>query len=127
MRPVIKILCLVLALLWVPLTKHCALEAAGILAPQCSQTCSDGEACDGDACTQFENASYKLGTTLLKVPAPALLACARAIWIGPTPLEIASLEIIPPDAAEHPRGWVASWQFVRRAAPPSRAPSSMMA
>lgn len=127
MRRLLPLLSLLLLATWLPATEHCALEAAGLLA----ETCPDGCAATPggkDGCDTVENGGYKLSGDTLKVPAPDLFICAcNFCWIQ---IQLdATRELVPPSGAlyERPHDWVASWQFVRRAAPPSRAPTLLCA
>ena len=127
MRRLLPLLSLLLLATWLPATEHCALEAAGFLA----ETCPDGCAAtpgEKDSCDTVENGAYKLSGDTLKVPAPDLFTCAcNFCWIQ---IQLdAKRELVPPSGAlfERPHDWVSSWQFVRRAAPPSRAPTLLCA
>jgi len=119
----------VLAFLWVPMTQHCQLEALGVIEKTCTApTGNDGHSCAGDACNELENGGFKPSSdSLTNVPAPQLLACACAICLNLAPLNAAVAEVPSSSAAESPLDWVPSWQFIRRAALPSRAPSLMVA
>lgn len=127
MRRLRSIFYILLTLLWVPLTQHCGWEALGLVAKTCTAVvCSDVRPCAGDACKEMENGSYKSSSDGIKASAPQLLAVAGAC------LNLASVNPIvaqppPPSAVERPFDWVPSWQFVRRAAPPARAPALIAA
>lgn len=119
-----QLLCFLLALAWVPLTQHCGLEALGVLATHCSDAAStDSHGCAGDGCKQVENGGYKPSSGSIKVPAPQLLVCACALCLNLGPLNFPVLETAAAPSGGRPFDWVPSWLFVRRAAPPSRAPS----
>jgi len=125
-----KILCVILAIGWLPVTQHCRLEAMGVALMQCEHAGSanaDSDSCARDGCSALEGGSYKLTTAKLSVPAPTLLEPIFIILV-PTALkvEVAKVEFAPEERAR-PLNWVPSWQFVRRAAPPSRAPSVSLA
>ena len=70
----------------------------------------------------------KLSGDTLKVPAPDLFVCVCQLCLHQIQLD-ATRELVPSSAALYarPRDWVPSWQFVRRAAPPSRAPTLLCA
>ncbi len=127
MRRLLPFLSLLLLATWLPATEHCALEAAGVLSNTCSDGCSDkpGQA---DGCDTVENGAYKLSGDTLKVPAPDLFACVCHLCLHQIQSD-ATCELVPAFGALHerPRDWVPSWQFVRRAAPPSRAPTLLCA
>jgi hypothetical protein len=127
MRRLLPLLSLLLLATWLPATEHCALEAAGLLA----ETCADGCAANPDAkdgCDTVENGAYKLSGDTLKVPVPDLFVCACRLCLHQIQLD-ATRELVPPPGAlfERPTDWVSTWQFVRRAAPPSRAPTLLCA
>lgn len=121
-------LCFLLALAWVPVTQHCELEAIGLIANQCdSITHAEGHSCVGDACNQLESGAYKPTNGSLKAPSPVLMACACVMCSGivaviPPAVELPSRIIVEPPPELRP-----TWRFVRRAAPLSRAPSSIQA
>lgn len=105
--------------LWAAAEDHCNLEAAGLMPSQCAADCGKGTTKD-DGCEMIENAQYKNTLDHLKVPPPQLLLClialAPAIQVeAPTPLE--------PARYAEPETLARTWQFVERAAPPSRAPA----
>src|SRR5262245_44978411 len=75
---------LTLVALWLPVTLHCRLEAAGFyemdeccVAEQASDECSD------DACPTVEDALYKESTQVLKVIAPDLSTCVVCLELPP--------------------------------------------
>lgn len=117
-----KSFCLLLAILWVPMTQHCLLEAAegsGVL--QCDHSTTGS--CTHDGCRIIEEGSYKTDSGSVKLPPPSILTLACLYWIVSAP----ELEFRDPRIADEelsrPLNWVPAWQFVRRAAPPARAPS----
>lgn len=123
-----QMLYVLLAFLWVPLTQHCELEALGFIEKTCAPVASnEGHSCGGDSCNELENGGYKPSSDGIKVAAPHLLAFACAIRLNLAPVDptVAEISLLP--TAESPLDWVPSWQFVRRAAPPSRAPSLIVA
>lgn len=127
MRRLLPLLSLLLLATWLPATEHCALEAAGVFA----QTCPDGCSSTSDekvGCDTVENGDYKLSGETLRVPAPDLFVCVCHLCLQQIQLD-ATRELVPPSGAlfERPHDWVSSWQFVRRAAPPSRAPTLLCA
>lgn len=119
---------LLLVAFWLPATQHCAMEATGLFAQTCSDNCATGASGARDGCGTVESGAYKPSVDTLKVPTPALLACASylhsflvSLAAAPTPV------ILPAESFDRPRDWVSTWQFVRRAAPPSRAPTFLCA
>lgn len=93
-------------------------------------TCEDEQgACDStsgaaDGCKTVENASYKKATQVLKVPAPNLAECVCFVCYH-VALSDSMLEpvVSPLGKTDRPLDWVTTWQFTRRQALPSRAPS----
>lgn len=113
-------LCLLLAICWVPLTQHCRLEAFGWVLPECEHAAA--VACVDDSCGPVENGGYKNGATNLKLAKPLLavtIELLSALAARPATAVLVSADF--PDARS--REWIPIWQFERRAAPPSRAPS----
>lgn len=124
-----KIVTLVLLALWLPTTQHCGLEAAGLIAAEvphgadagCCQM--GGGPCTHDGCHVVESSLIKSSNELIKGPTPSLAACTCFLCLEFLPPVVAVeplLAVTASDSAEH---WVPVWQFVRRAAPLSRAPS----
>lgn len=127
MRRFLPLLSLLLLATWLPATEHCALEAAGFFAETCPDGCASTPG-EKDGCDTVENGAYKLSGDTLKVPAPDLFVCVCQLCLHQIQLD-ATRELVPPSGAlfERPHDWVSSWQFVRRAAPPSRAPTLLCA
>lgn len=123
-----RLLSLVLLTVWLPVTQHCNLEAAGLITKQCADDCLPGQQVSDDGCLSVEDAAYKTGATVLKAPAPDLFACACHLCLQLIRPDVAR-EIAPAYGAsfERPQDWVSTWHFVRRAAPPSRAPTPLSA
>jgi hypothetical protein len=81
-----------------------------------------------DGCHVVERGSITASNMSVKVPAPELLACTFLLCAHViVPSE--TLEITADYAADSERAleWVPTWHFERRAAPPSRAPSVILA
>lgn len=114
---------LLLLALWLPATLHCDLEAAGLIPPILS--CQDQHAPDthaGDSCALVENGHYHGAIALLKAPAPSLLACTLCCVALLTPPPVA-VPLVSPERTDSPPELIRVWQFDRRAALPSRAPT----
>lgn len=130
MKAHFRLLALVLALLWVPLTQHCSLEGAGLLGndpeAHASSCCSGGsDSCAHEVCKVVEDGVYMPGTEILKAPNPSVspsvcLICLVAI--APPP---ANAELAPARERTRAPDWQPTWQFVQRAALPARAPSGV--
>jgi hypothetical protein len=104
--------------LWLAAKEHCNLEAAGWLPDLCATDCGKGTEKD-DGCESIEKAQYKNSLEHVKVPPPALLVCLALVPV----LEVEPPPALPPDGYEERQTLVRIWQFMERAAPPSRAPA----
>lgn len=119
-RP-LRLLGLILALLWVPITSHCLWEdAPGLQVFKCvddagAQPAPGTDDCDADACSVLETADYKISKTRTDVPPPFCNILFQLSFeeveldAGPLPVTAA-----PPDLP---------WQFSSRTALSPRAPS----
>lgn len=127
MRRFLPMFTFLLLALWLPATEHCALEAAGLLAETCADGCAT-ESAVHDGCATVESGTYKPATQFLKVAAPELFACACTLYLQQIEAAVAREQATPlkTDFAR-PQDWVATWRFVQRAAPPARAPTTLLA
>jgi len=112
--------------MWFGAAHHCDAEIAFDLCDQ-AMCCTSPAGCAQDGCETVESGDYRIAETNLKTPAPILvwvsLFNAAAIETAAArPVVLASEKL-----TEWPLDWVPSWHFVRRAAPPSRAPSLVLA
>ncbi|MGH7945602.1 MAG: hypothetical protein ACREH8_07670 [Opitutaceae bacterium] len=128
-----RFLCWLMALLWMPITQHCGLEAAaGLLeshAPADQSCCPGGEEhCSHDGCEVIEGGGYKIDDGTPRLVAPQLVVCLCLIYqsVVVPPLEDATT-IWSAQDFERPLDWVPAWQFVQRAALSPRAPSLALA
>lgn len=112
--------------IWFGAVHHCDAEIAFSLCDQAA-CCDAQQGCADDGCETVERGDYRTNETNLKIPVPivAWLSFLDAPAIDPA----ASNPTLPNGeiVTERPLDWVPSWHFVRRAAPPSRAPSSVLA
>ena len=120
---------LVLAVLWLPATLHCGLEASGLLEKSEAGCCAHDESgdeqtadCEQGACELVESGDYQPAWNLLKVSAP--VAVDGFVWL----MEIAVEAMQPPEGdapprAESPPELRRTWQFLARAALLPGAPS----
>jgi len=125
MRPPFRLLLLSLVALWLPVTLHCQLEAAGFFAPHddcatelAAGPCSD---CRDDNCATVEDTLYKepsLGLLVAASTACNFLACFALV----TPDSATEFALSPARHSPPPELKV-GWQFSTRAAPPARAPT----
>ncbi len=119
-----KVFSLLLLGIWFSATQHCGLEASGILDVSGSgeACCPTGDACSRDACHVVETGVAKSALEISKAPTPVLFVCAYLF--APSVLLPESSEITGQNQTfDRPLDWLVSWQFSRRAAPLSRAPS----
>jgi hypothetical protein len=121
MRVFQSIIVLVMVFLWMPVTLHCGLEAAGILGADAC--CDETESCSDDFCAEVEDGDYTSVSHQPRVSAPAQLTCS-AFLIFPSvgtspPVEEATWS----ESMEASLDWLSDWHFVRRTAFPARAPS----
>ena len=123
-----RVIAIALLALWLPVTQHCGLEAAGLVSahvphPAPAQCCDTGGPCSHDGCSLVESGLTKPGTELSKLPAPAFFVLASFLCLQfSAPDSLSEPALVVADS-EQPLDWVPAWQFVRRAAPLSRAPS----
>lgn len=124
MRPVRRLIALLLLALWLPATLHCDLETAGV---HIGIICHDHETqaesdnhCTDDACHTLE-ASALTAFTLTKLVGSVTLSVVALL---PTPLELPA-DSVRPERTDVPCELGRRWQFSRRAAPPARAPNPL--
>jgi hypothetical protein len=127
MRRLGKVVAVMLAVLWLPLTTHCALEAAGMFSPHVDD---HGAGCDHDTthdecrtCSVVEGGDYRTSAGAIKVAAPDMVAGDDLLPSG-----LLELLQVPCPVAEYKTphetdGWVADWNFTRRVAGMPRAPA----
>ena len=129
---IVKIIALTLAALWLPVTLHCDWEAAGLLAAHdtshansdcCDTANAEPAPCADDGCELVETGLYRSSGRLLQVAAPSVTACTWFLCLQLARLSGITEPVTPVTASGNPAGWVPMWNFERRAAPLSRAPS----
>ena len=123
-----RILSVVIMCLWLPATQHCGLQGAGLISVdaghhEAAACCETGTACPHVACQMLENSPYKTVSNGQKVSAPDFVVCLGFLCARLSAPVFQEKLVAPVGAVESPRDWVPTWQFVRRAAPISRAPS----
>lgn len=105
---------------WMTAREHCNLEAVGLLADACSEDCGQA-AWENDGCDTVEKASCKQSLDHVHVTQPVLLLC---LFAAPPPAEPADeAGAAARERFSEPQVRVRTWQFLERAAPPSRAPA----
>lgn len=128
MRRLLPLLSLLALALWLPASQHCALEQAGVFATTCQDHGPARSSADKDGCSAFEDTAYKPTSSGLKVPAPSLLACACFLCLQESLLPTFSDRVVlPAESVQRAESRVATWHFVRRAAPLPGAPSAVIA
>ncbi|WP_157772255.1 hypothetical protein [Lacunisphaera limnophila] len=129
MSPLRHIIAIVLLALWLPTTQHCGLEAAGLIGAEVphgsdSGCCQVGSGpCTHDGCNVVESALIKSTNEVIKVPTPSLATCTCFLCLQLLMPVLAVEPNLAVSDSEKPEHWVPVWQFVRRAAPLSRAPA----
>ena len=114
----LQLLSLVLAVLWVPITSHCAWEnVPGLQFFKCATGTPQNSDCDDDACAQLETASDKVSDPQVAPSLPLLTNLLQVLVIQPAVSEQSILAAAPPSEM------LADWQFSLRAALLLRAPS----
>lgn len=112
------------------MTQHCDLEAAGLIvgkAPHsdmadCSEPASS-HCAHHDGGSVIEGNLVKQNNDTIKVPMPSLIVCTCFLCLQLLTPQLAVEPTLAVAQSDHPQDWVPVWQFVRRAAPLSRAPS----
>lgn len=129
MRRFLRFTALLLLAVWLPVTKHCMLEAAGFLdvaseAADASGCCVGSQPCADDSCEIVEQGLTATSVVTVKVLPAQYLATIDFLCV-PTDAEREAAEVSPQliDALDQPLDWVPAWHFEHRAALPSRAPS----
>jgi hypothetical protein len=124
---------IIMLAIWLASSQHCGLEAAGIFARDtshsaphaatlgcCPSTCNS---CSHDSCNVVENGTVSRAVSHLKAPTPSVVACTFSICLQLVTPEVSVEPTLVAADLDRPKDWVPAWQFVRRAAPLSRAPS----
>jgi len=121
---------LLLLALWLPATLHCDLEAAELwvehddhAADSCCQ--ASGQGCAKDTCDTLEGSAVRTSDTFTRAPLPVPFVCLCLIDILPVEAESLVSPVPIQTRMEQALAWVPSVHFARRAAPLSRAPSSL--
>jgi hypothetical protein len=124
-----RIITIVLLALWLPITQHCGLEAAGLIAQEpahapAAKCCEkDTDPCTHDGCQVIEGHLLKHSNDVVKVQMPTLAACTCFLCLQLLTPGLDAEPALTVVESDRPQHWIPVWQFVRRAAPLSRAPS----
>ncbi len=127
MKPWCKVMAVILALLWLPVTSHCLLEEAGLIHHDaCCQTTlgedhSHGhDAADGSCQVESRQIAAQKHDVLKAVVLVTFLAAGELFSTDlPAVTSISGDGVAPPELSP-------TWQFVSRAAVSPRAPSVLL-
>jgi hypothetical protein len=120
-----KSVAVLLLVLWMPVTMHCALETVpgfGFLQCCCGEDEGQPQSgdCEEDVCGTVESGFYKIEDNPSLAPGLAMMRVLATDWVAETLSDPPSLIEVPSAAPpELPR----IWQFSYRTARPPRAPS----
>ncbi|PTY04213.1 hypothetical protein DB347_20160 [Opitutaceae bacterium EW11] len=125
MPRLLRLFSLLLLVLWISGTQHCDLVGAGIL-PSCDTGLPE-RPCGIGTCAEEQHGAYRPSERADAIGAPAVRT------LDPFLLSFITLVHVERDD-EHlrraplarPLDWVSTWHFVRRTAPPSRAPTVLL-
>ncbi len=120
---------LLLLALWLPATLHCDLEAAEFWIEHDDHAtvdcCQADLGCTHDGCDTLEGPAVKSSDTFARAPLPAPFVCCCLICVVPVEAESLVSPVPVQARMEQALDWVPTVHFARRAAPLSRAPSSI--
>lgn len=129
MKWFIKYVAFALLAVWLPATFHCDLEAIGAFVsphdhhPADNDCCESHSLCSSHGCELVESGAYTPSGPGVKPTAPEALIYVGFVLARLDALDAQSSPILRVrPASGPPLDWLANWQFVRRAAPPARAP-----
>lgn len=125
-----RIIAIALLALWMPMTQHCGLEAAGLVAAEVPHAasapcCVSGDRCSHDGCEIVESGLSKPSVEKISVSAPDFSVCLNFLCLQLLSLDSPVDSVTSVSASGRPLDWTPVWQFVRRAAPLARAPSQL--
>ena len=122
-----RLMLFTLVALWLPVTLHCRLEAAGL---HDTDDCCAGEQaadvagdCKDDACPTVEDTLFKESSQALQVAAPSATDCFACLALVALERDLRAAPTLSPPRHGPPFELKVAWQFLSRAAPPARAPS----
>lgn len=124
MQRLIKITSFLLLAIWLPATMHCDLEAAGLADSHQSDCCSSDTDCKADLCASIESSLIRESAPTLNLTAPAVSGSFLFFaTLLPWTSTILPEPVLSPRHQAPPLEIKTGWQFLTRAALPSRAPS----
>jgi hypothetical protein len=125
-RSLRKMLTVLLAMAWLPLMAHCAIESStGLEILKCTPLDTGGAPCapsDSGPCCSWESGQYKAPESQPLLSAPLLAVLPRLLALVTEPPSPCEVSRAPTDAISDPP---TPWQFCMRTALPPRAPSSI--
>ena len=128
MQRLLKTTVLLLLLIWLPATLHCDLEAAGLTRSHPHDSCAAANDCKTDGCAAVESSLIRETAPVLNLIAPVASDCFLYLFSladftdeGLAEASLSRCRQDPPPEIE------ASWHFLTRAAPLSRAPALLPA
>ena len=128
MPSLFRILAVAFAVLWLPLTAHCELEAIeAFQLPQVAEEgcCDPTHGCTEDACEMMEGVNLLPAATSLKAPVEVVIV--ENVWADTLRrLTAATTLAVSPASEPHPRSaaWRPTWHIAQRATGWVRAPSA---
>jgi hypothetical protein len=127
MNRLLPFIACLLAVLWLPATMHCGMEAAGLLLHEHGIETADtgcATACETDTCAIVEDGAFKKATNQVKVSAPVLALCMTQLVLVTAASEVTEpLSSVSPDTTDTPPELARTWQFNARTALLPGAPS----
>lgn len=115
---------LLLAILWVPASVHCAMDRADWfeIAPSCCNGKADPAKSDtsSECCAMLDSVMPRLTTTDIK--APSLIGSMALPWVAWPDCEFVLRPLVSLEVTIGPPELSTTWQFLDRAALPLRAP-----
>lgn len=119
----------VLLLIWMPATTHCAMEAADLLPEEsgCDSAHGCETKCVADNCQQVEDSFQPRASELDSLAAPELTCLGSVVYALLLDASPPSEGDVRPGVPRPAEPWIVTWNFERRAALPARAPSIVSA
>lgn len=126
MRRLRTLLTLLLLAVWLPAALHCDLVAAGVVAEELPTAAPDsGAECEDGFCHAVEGKIIRPDSAEFALQAPALAWIDLLLGQLAPPLPAVGAVGLEPERSAVPPELRPTWQFVRRAASPPRAPSAL--
>ncbi len=127
-QSVLKFIALALALLWLPVTQHCGLEALGAAVleheEQHSEAC--GIACGTDSCNLIERVSYASTSARAELAVPVAVVIEPLFKLFSAPPPVAQVAPMVPVETIEVDALCREWVFARRTALLPGAPAILV-